>query len=302
MLQTVLNTFPCLPSLTIGILVMGHYFAPPQVMALTTSSINAGNGFVPLSETFTEAQAQSSGAASVTVGNTTLYIGTKQVTVNNQNPIVLSYTSGVQDWFFFHEQTPPDSRGIGLLVDHNGTTINSLYAAFTTDGGSADSTNGIQRFTTGGWLTSYGSGGGAYATVLLQLNPSNGTATSGTFVRSQLNNGNTNTLIPTGLGFDGSGNVVLNASAYFTPLDTNKNLLTVSGSSPFAYTLTLSPNLSTAVSASVGTGTPVPFEADSSIGVVILAGMGGLWHYRRRRSRQLEPLQPSGQIPNPQES
>jgi hypothetical protein len=308
MIPTVLNNLLPLRrlSLTIGLTIAtftcGTYVTP--AIALTASSINAGNLKVDLSETFTEAQAQASGAARVTVGNTTIYIGTKQVSTIDQNPIVLSYTSGVQDWFFFHEQTPPDSRGIGLLVDYSGTTINSLYAAFTTDGGSTDP-NGIQRFTTGGWLTSYGSGGGAYATVLLKLDPSTGNGLSGTFVRSQLSSGNTNTLIPTGLGFDGSGNVVLNASAYFTPLDVDKTLLDVSslGSSPFAYTLTLSPNLSSAISASVGPATPVPFEADSSLGVVILAGLGGLVHYRRRRgSRKLESLHPSAQTPNPQES
>jgi hypothetical protein len=311
MIHTLLKSFPLglfspILGLTIATLTIGTTLIPLPSIALTASSINPGNLKVNLSETFTEAQAQTSGAARVTVGNTTIYIGTKQVSANDQNPIVLSYTSGIQDWFFFHEQTPPDSRGIGLLVDYNGTTINSLYAAFTTDGGSTDA-NGIQRFTTGGWLNSYGSGGGPYATVLLKLDPNNGNGIAGTFVRSQLSNGNTNTLIPTGLAFDGSGNVVLKASAYFSPLAVDKTRLDVSGlgSSPFAYTLTLSPNLSSAISASVGTATPapVPFEADSSLGLFILAGLGGLFHYRRSRgSRKLNGLNLSTQTPNPQES
>lgn len=290
------------------ILSLGYWLLTiPQASALTAGSLNANNAKKEFYAGYTEAQVQASGAARVTVGNTTLYIGTQQVAADNQNPIVASYTNGVQDWAFTHEATAPDSRGIGLLVDYSGSTINNLYAAFTTDGGSNDGTNGIQRFTSGGWLTSYGSGGGVFATVLLRLDPTTGNGLSGTFVRSQLTDGTTNTLIPKGLGLDGSGNVVLTADAYFAPLNTDKTRLDVTGlgSSPFTYTLVLSPTLSTAVSASVGSGagTPVPFEAESTLGILILGGLGALLH-RCRRGKwggEGEAIQPLGHGPNPQE-
>ena len=204
----------------------------------TTVKFNAGTS---------EANLIDLGAAKISFGNTTIYIGTNQVSGNNQDPIVTSFTNGIRDWVNSYDSSGIDGRGVGLLWDE---ASSNLYGVFTADGGS-NGANSFGAATQGGWLSSYGRGGGPKASVLLKLNPDSGEAEAGTYLRSQLSSGNTNTVAPTDLDFV-DGEVVFYGDAFFTPLGTDKQPFTEKTSddgSPFAYRVVLSADLATATQA-----------------------------------------------------
>jgi len=182
--------------------------------------------------------------AKISFGNTTIYIGTNQVSANNQDPIVTSFTNGIRDWTQSYDSTPVDGRGVGLLWDEG---TESLYGVFTADGGSS----GFGAATQGGWLQGYGQGGGPVASVLLKLNPESGAVEAGTYIRATLSSGRTNTVRPTGLDFV-NGEVVFLGDSFFVPLDKNgvpfENRDETLGS-PFDYRVVLTADLSQATSA-----------------------------------------------------
>lgn len=210
-----------------------------------TPSVRVGfdTGFATWGPTMSEAQIQATGAARVTFGSRTIYVGTQQATSNNQNPIVASFTGGAADWIVNdYEVGAPDGRAVGVLWD--GAYL--LYVAMTVDGGGS----GIETHTTNGWQTGYGAGGGPRVTVLLRLNVNSGRPMAGTFSIARLANGNTNVLIPTNLDFVNS-RVVMFADSGFSPLDVNRMLMTQtgSGSTPHRYRVVLDAGLQAAVSA-----------------------------------------------------
>lgn len=227
-----------------------------------------------------ESSLQTNNVAVVSNNNTNIYIGTNQISSDNQNPIITSFTNGERDWVFSDiETTGADSRGVALLWDGN----NQLYAAFTTDGTQGLVTEDFRRFTQNGWLDSYGQGGGAKATVLLKIeldkidpdNPNNttGVINNGTFVYARLDSGNTNTLVPSNMYFLGT-DIVLEAQSFFSPLDINKNQMvqTIPSQSPFDYTITFDNNLieaKDAVSPGWNETLAVPFGFKPSMGLII---------------------------------
>ena len=154
-----------------------------------------------------------SSAEKVTIGNSTYYVGYRQVTSNNQDPIISKFTNGSQDWCKdnYDGGSAPDSKGLGLMATPNG----DLYAVFTVDGGD----NNYQFGASGGWLTGYGSGGGAKVSIVSKIDTNAGNATNGTFIRAQLSSGNTNTMSPVNLGWDDSNNrVIFEGASAFSPL------------------------------------------------------------------------------------
>ncbi|MGF1457663.1 MAG: PEP-CTERM sorting domain-containing protein [Leptolyngbyaceae cyanobacterium] len=196
-----------------------------------------------------EADLISRGATSVTIGATTIYIGTDQVSPINQDPLITSFTNGVRNWVRYYDRSGVDAKGLGLLWDEDSA---NLYGVFTADGGSqgADTFGSV---TQGGWLPSYGFGGGPTASVLLKLDPNSGAVETGTYVYAQLPepNQNTNSVIPTGIDFV-NGDFVFFGNSFFTPLDVNGDRLenrTPGLGSPFPYRLVLSADLTTAKSA-----------------------------------------------------
>ena len=228
----------------------------------SASSTNINRSVVKFKPTDDEDTLIARGAAVVSSGDTNIYIGTNQVSSNNQDPIIASFTNGERDWVTTNiETTGADSRGVALLWGSDG-----LYAAFTTDGTQGSAEEDFRRFTDDGWLSSYGQGGGAKATVLLRIDPSTGFAIAGngTFVSAVLSNGNTNSLIPTNLAFAGD-NIVLEADSYFSPrrVDTTSMDRTIAASSPFNYTITFDRDLKTAKSAIAPGWDDVPLEAEA---------------------------------------
>jgi len=188
-------------------------------------------------------------AASISFGNTSIYIGTFQRGSNNQDPIVTSFTNGIRDWTQSYDTSGIDGRGVGLLWDEGSQ---NLYGAFTADGGSQGNET-FGQATQAGWLSGYGSGGGAAASVLLKLNPTTGTSEAGTFIRALLSNGGTNTLTPMGLSYV-DDQVVFLGDSRFAPVDVdgqrfNDDDLASGFDAPFEYRVVLQSDLSQANSA-----------------------------------------------------
>lgn len=251
--------------------------------AISTFGIN--NTTQKFTSSTPESTLINNGVARVSNDNTNIYIGTNQVTSTNQDPIITSFTNGVRDWVTTDiETTGADARGVALLWDGS----NSLYAAFTTDGTQGNVSADFRRFTSNGWLTTYGQGGGAKATVLLGIDPTTGTGITGkgTFVSALLSNGNTNSLVPTEMAFSGT-DLVLTADSFFSPrrIDTTRMTQTNPGSSPFSYTVTFDENLTQAQSAVApgwdGTAASVPFDFKSSTGLLMSLLLYGFVKMRR---------------------
>lgn len=225
-------------------------FLPPSPVSPTpdpVSSVGSSVNFAGV-DTTNEAAVRALGGPSITVENTTLYIGYEQVTSNNQDPRLVSFTNGVRDWYRTdYEVTNDDGTGTGLVWD--GTT-DSLYASFTSTGSQGTPDQDFREFATDGWLRSYGPGGGAKVSILARIDPATGDVLDATFISAILSSGNSNTLSVTNLGLDGD-NVVVSASSFFSPrrTDTTAMQQTVSGGSPFDYTIEFTPDLSTAVRA-----------------------------------------------------
>ncbi|MGD1850978.1 MAG: hypothetical protein ACFCBU_10340 [Cyanophyceae cyanobacterium] len=121
------------------------------------------------------------------VGGTRIYTGTRQVSSNNQDPFVASFTGDTVNWIQAYDTTPADADGVALLWDGG---QQSLYAAFEIDGGSSGFGSIVS--SNGGWLGSGQLSGARKLTVLLQLNADTGNALGGTYISSLLQNGNTN--------------------------------------------------------------------------------------------------------------
>lgn len=184
-----------------------------------------------------------SGVARVACGGKTFFIATVQVSADNQNPAVIAFSNGNRLWYRDdYEKTAPDGTGLGLATD--GT---DLYGVFTVDGGTYD-TPFFTDYTANGWISSYGSGGGAKVTVILKLDPEDGAPVAGTFVIAKLSNGNTNSLLGTDLRVYAEW-LLFSADSWYSPLDINRERITVSGDSPFQYRLKLKKDLTGAIEA-----------------------------------------------------
>ncbi|RZM79343.1 hypothetical protein [Leptolyngbya iicbica] len=215
--------------------------------AAAFSSLN--NGVVKFTPTVSENDLIALNAASISFGDTSIYIGTFQKGANNQDPIVTSFTNGTRDWIQYYDTSGIDGRGVGLLWDE---ASQNLYGVFTADGGSqGDETFG--QATQDGWLSGYGSGGGAAVSVLLKLNPTTGSSEAGTFIRALLSGGDTNTLRPAGLDYV-DDQVIFFGDSFFAPVDVDGQRfdnadLAPGFDTPFEYRVVLQSDLSQANSA-----------------------------------------------------
>lgn len=270
----------------------------PQLILCTTAGLlclqpafsmlsNFGSS-VTFATTDTEAQVISKGAVGVTFGNTSIYTGYRQVSGIDQNPIMASFTNGVQDWVTTNYDTSPvDARGIGLGWN---TANNRLYAAFSTDGGA--NPDSYTRFNDVGmgsaWQNSYGSGGGSKASVIYEIDPSDGSVIAGTYLIARLSNGNTNSIEITDFDWY-NDQLVVYADSFFSPLRPNKERMVHDGvlSSPFEYRGLFSADLTTLNSAEAigydGVTSFSPIPEPASVGVVLAMGVLGLSVMRRRR-------------------
>lgn len=208
------------------------------------SAVNAQSSI--LSESMTLAEVLASGAAVINHENTYFAIGYRQVTANNQDPILLRFDDGSLTWAKTdYETSGDDGTGRGLILDPN---TMQMHAVFTATGTQGSSQQDYRRYTSEGWQPTYGQGGGASVVVLLSIDPDTGTPQSGTYVVARLSNGNANTMRATGLNYT-DGGIELQAASFFSPLNVDGNPLICNGSSPFSYRLLLELDLSNALSA-----------------------------------------------------
>ncbi|MEM9006381.1 MAG: DUF4114 domain-containing protein [Cyanobacteria bacterium P01_F01_bin.86] len=193
-----------------------------------------------------EAQIAASGAASISIDTQTIYIGTNQVSSNNQNPIIASFDSAnsANNWIRTdYETTGTDGRGLGLAWDGE-----DLYAVFSVDGTQGSPSEDFRRVSNDAeqsWLRSYGQGGGAKVSVLGQVDPSTGELLSAAYLSAVLSSGNSNSLIINDLDIATNGNLLVSAESFFSPRRPDGTALTQigSGGSPFAYTVEIMPDL-----------------------------------------------------------
>jgi len=205
------------------------------------------SGVAKFNASNTEAEIAASGAARITIGTQTIYIGTNQVSSINQNPIVASFDSAnpANNWIRTdYEVTGADGRGIGIAWD--GT---SLYGVFTVDGTQGTPAEDFRRAAATAeqaWLRSYGQGGGAKVSVLARIDATTGELLDAAYLSAVLGNGNSNTLTVEDINVNATGHLVISAQSFFRPRRPDGTALTetaTAGSSPFAYTVEITPDL-----------------------------------------------------------
>ncbi len=181
----------------------------------------------------------------VAFGRSHIYAGYQQVSSDNQNPIVARFDRGRRTWCRTdYETTGDDGKGYGLLWNGG----NALYAVFSATGSQGTASQDYRRFSTRGWLSSYGSGGGPQVAVIARLNPNTGNPVAGTFLTGVLSSGRTNSLLVRALAWS-DGRLTVTADSWYAPRRIDRQPMTCTGSSPFVYTLTLGANLSQAAAA-----------------------------------------------------
>ncbi|MDE5075329.1 MAG: cadherin-like domain-containing protein [Trichodesmium sp. St5_bin2_1] len=199
----------------------------------------------------TEAEIIAKDGPSIQIGSQTIYIGTWQRTGNNQDPIIASFDSinHTNNWVRTdYETTGADARGRGLFWDGE----DDLYAVFSVDGTQGTSAQDFRRATTDAkqyWLRSYGQGGGAKVSVLARIdiddltNP--GEMTDAAYLTALLSNGKSNTLKVTDISLKPDDNLIVKADSYFSPRNPDGSRIQIPAgfSSPFDYTLVITPHL-----------------------------------------------------------
>ncbi len=213
-----------------------------------------------------EGEVAGTGAARVSAGGSTIYAGYQQVSGNNQNPIVRSF--GANTWCRTdYETSSDDGRAYGIWWD--GST---LYVVFSATGSGTGGTN-YSAWTGGGWLNSYGAGGGPKVAIVLQLNPGDGAPIGGSYVSARLTNGNTNSATVTSMQYTGSS-LLLGIDSAFSPRNTDGSKMDCT-QYPLSWTLELSANLSTAIGSAASNCTsisPPPSQVIASGGGLVIGG------------------------------
>jgi hypothetical protein len=199
-----------------------------------------------ISESASYDELLSSDVVSVQAGNSTYFIGYQQVSPTNQDPVLAKYVDGELEYFRSdYETTGDDCQGYGLIWDGSST----LYAVFSVTGSQGEPVQDFRRFAINGWHEIYGQDGGAKALVVAKINTDTGQPEKATYAMARLSNGDANTLVVKDMQLLNSGHLKLETKAWYSPLKTNKQPFTCQGEAPFDYEITLSADLSYAVSA-----------------------------------------------------
>ncbi|AFZ02401.1 hypothetical protein [Calothrix sp. PCC 6303] len=222
------------------------YLASTQVQAQSSAQSAVGNA-VAFSCNDTEATIKNKRAKGITFGTKSIYIGYRQVTSKNKNPILISFQNSVRQWCREdYEVTGDDGTGYGLIWDG----ANNLYGVFSATGTQGTPSQDFRRFATFGWLPTYGSGGGPKVSIIAKIDPANGNVSHATFVTALLSTGKSNSLTVENLKLTG-GALTVESKSWSSPRRADKSRMTCSGSSPFRYTITFTSllNFVTSVSA-----------------------------------------------------
>ena len=214
-------------------------------------SVSLNSDVVKFSTGVTEAQLIASGAARITLGSQTIYIGTDQVSAINQDPILASFDAinPANNWLRAdYEATGADGRGNGIAV----TPAGAVYAFFSVDGTQGSPAQDFRRASAAAeqpWLRSYGQGGGPKVSVIGKIDPATGNLLAAAYLSAILSNGNSNTLSITGLDLQPNGNLLIRAQSFFSPRRPDGQPLTLDDdpttpdTSPFPYFIEITPDL-----------------------------------------------------------
>lgn len=219
--------------------------------SLPASTLISGSS-IKFAASDSEVKLTSLKAPKLTLGAKNYYIGTKQTTSINQDPIISAYSKGKLLWSRSdYETTGADGRGYGLYSSSKG-----LYGVFSIDGTQGAVSQDFRRSSAGAtqsWLKSYGSGGGAKAAVLVKLDPNTGALISSVYLSSVLSSGKTNSFAVSSLTTNAAGNIVVNGQSYFAPRRVDGKAMTqvnTTAKSPFNYTLEITSDLKTVLKTS----------------------------------------------------
>ncbi|MBH8561328.1 hypothetical protein I8748_03905 [Nostoc sp. CENA67] len=223
--------------------VLGSDLVIPQVFAQTSVQTSVSKG-VSFTCNDSEATIKAKNGPRVVSGTTSIYIGYQQVSSSNKDPRIIRFDNGIKKWCRSdYETTTDDGTGYGLLWAGS-----VLYGVFTSTG--TQTGNDFRRFSTGRWLSSYGSGGGAKVAVIARINPDNGTVNYATFFSAKkITDGKTNSLVVKSLSWNGA-NLTVQADSWSSPRRANTNSMTCTGSSPYKYTVVFTGDLTKVNSAS----------------------------------------------------
>lgn len=178
------------------------------------------------------------GAPRLAIGGATLFVGHQQVSSANQDPVVRRFDGASPTWCVRHEQQSPDGRALGVTWDGGG----AAYVIYTVVGGGTD----LDKAASGGWLSSYGSGGGPKVAVVGRVDAATGALARASFVIAKLASGKTNTFAPTDAPIRlASGDVEIDGDSAFQPIQPDRALQTCTGY-PFHAKYVLSGDLATA--------------------------------------------------------
>lgn len=123
-----------------------------------------------------EADLIAAGVASVSVGETTLYVGAEQNNQAEQDAVFARYDGGVMTYCVQQENEGPNAIGVGLSWD-GGPIAYAIYVTYAAG-------SGFENL--GGWLSEYApgpiSGAGAQAAILARVNVETAALEAATFV------------------------------------------------------------------------------------------------------------------------
>ncbi|MDA3865189.1 MAG: hypothetical protein PF489_00410, partial [Salinivirgaceae bacterium] len=123
---------------------------------------------------------------------TSFFIGYRQVSSNNQDPVMMRFNNGELTWVRTDlETSADDSKGYGVFWDGAET----MYAVFSSTGTQGEPSIDFRRFATNSWIPSYGQGGGAKIAIIARINIQTGQPEVATFVKAKLSNGNANSVV-----------------------------------------------------------------------------------------------------------
>lgn len=216
---------------------------PPGMSAAGWESVYVDGGVGGLDCEQGEADMAASGAPSLRFGDTTIYVGYRQLG-DNQDPVVARFDGGTKVWCRTHETEGPDGRALALTWNGG----DHAYVVYTIVGG------GSSLEGKGGWLSAYApgsiSGGGPKVSVVGRVAVDDGALASATFVIAVKSDNQVNSHGPRGaVTVLDDGNVEFLGSSAHKPIDADGQQAMDCTDYPFDSKYVFSPDLSTLVCA-----------------------------------------------------
>lgn len=230
-----------------------------------------------------------------------IYIGYRQVSANNQNPIITRFVDGVRQWCHNDLETSGDDQfGYGLLWDGD----ERLYAVFGATGTQGTSSEDFREYATNGWLrhftdASSGSSTGGRAAVIAAFDVETGLPTHATFFTARLgSNGKVNSTTVRDMAFTASGGIRLVADSAFAPRNTDKTAMDCT-TTPLTHEMSFTADLSTATGSRSTNCTDNSPDPEAANGVdLVVTGFEVETYYVDGGSRLRVSVRNDGDIPN----